>query len=427
MSINDQSGQATMDDESSFNSLFSQAYNSQAALGGGQDDAQPSPAPQQVSPELPSSAPQQPVSVQQPEPQTQVVASHQDGQPVGNLQPDSAAQPPQIPAVPAYITQARQLGIEVPDNAAPDVVAQATVARLQQLAPYAEYGAHLMPHAQRIQALLAAQQAPQQIQAPEPPKAFDPKEHFSKAWGVQWKPEFDRLVQSGMVERDPTTGAFKPVDGYEAIATPFLADMNSAAIALRQKSQEYLYQNPYAQTFDVLKTPIEQMIQQEVDRRLASVSQQSNEEAFVNKYQQDNATWLFQTNPFTKQPEWSQQGARFNAIYSDLINNKNYDVQDAIALAELRAGVQRNSPVAPVSSAVAPPAAQVPSQQPAAPTIPQTPQQSFLQNALQKAQHSPQAGGFAVQSPQNQPEKVSELELNSMFANAYAAANGLTR
>ncbi len=343
-------------------------------------------------------------------------------------QPDSTAQGTPVaasaaPTVSALAAQAAQFGIELPATATDADVATALMGRYQQMVPMAQYAQSLLPHADAINEFFAqrgqAQAAPAASAAPA---EWSLDGHFQKHWdGPKLTAEMQFAMNQGMVVRDAETGLMIPKPGMEMMVAPILQGLNHA-LNWRTEAARGFIEDPYRKTYDVLRDPIQRLIDERVQQHLQAVqtqqravmSQQSAADG-VNQFEAANEAWIYQ--PANNGGKLlTPKGSAFVKLVKELSGSFTGDAnvllnvcKQAVLGAEAAAIPAAN---AAVTAAAAATAAQASQQQ----------KVSFLQNALANAAHQPSGGANFVQSPTG-PTVVSPMELESMFLTDFRAAS----
>lgn len=345
--------------------------------------------------------------------------SQQPAEPSSQPEPSQQFEQGQQPEPNPYLEQARSLGFEFGDDATQEEIFQAVTDRYQQLQPYAQYGQALMPHADQISNLLVQQQQNQQPQPqqPETPE-WTPENYFKEQWNApEWKAQYDTAIQNGMVERNPQTGLYEAARGYETMVAPILPGLNEAHQFQAEKWQGLMRGNLYENIYNTLREPLQRSwkedISSEIQRQLGRQQYMNS----VSQFEQENAGWMYQQDQ-RGQFVPTEAGGRFLENVRMLRDSGMRDPGQIIQVAQAMLGQP------PQQQAEAPegdqhPTIPFPQQQQAAPPQ-QSPQKTFLQNALDKAGHSPQSGAAAADSP-DVPANVSQGDLDNMFTNAHRA------
>jgi hypothetical protein len=322
----------------------------------------------------------------------------------------------QTPVVNEALQQARSLGLQLPDGANDAQIAQALVQHLRTVQPFVQYGQAYLPHAERIQEALAPA-------APVAPVATEPQwneqEFFQKTWGApEWRPEFDTAIQRGLVVRDDETGAYVAKPGCEMLVGSILGPLNDATGFNQQKWQEIAKSNPIEFFYKNMLEPMRKQWQQDMQQTLQQERSTVQVQSSVAKFEQDNAAWMYANGQPTQEGQWFLNTV---AKYQDKFGG---DIMAAIEVAnEIRSARTQGQPQASQQQPQQVPQAP----QPQAVVAPQAqqPQTSFTQDAFQRASHTPRAGGTTVQSPSYQPENISEMDLNNLFSQTFAASQGV--
>jgi hypothetical protein len=243
---------------------------------------------------------------------------------------------------------------------------------------------------------------------------WDPNGYFKQKWaGPEWEGEWEYAEKHGIVQRNPESGLYEPVPGREIMAGQVVQQMNHALLARQQQWQQITQGNPYKQFYDVLYEPMQKAWQADVQKVIEQTFAQRETQSFVDKFESENAGWLYQQAP-TGQRTMTEQGKAFYDAIGVLQDSGVTDPRKIVDLATKM--VRASAPVAPA------PAQPVVPQQPVAPEVVSAVKQaSFLENAMDKARHSPNAGGYTQAAPDH-PVTVSETELNSMFVSDFRKA-----
>lgn len=338
------------------------------------------PPPQQVS--TPEPPVQQPVSPEPPQPQTPVPP-----EPVADRSSKEMLR-----------NAARKMGLDIRDE---DEAEEIALVALQNV--------HAARRAQEylLQQQLAAQGQP----APEtkkPPKdEFDLDAHFEKRWQTSWSAEFDQYIQTGLVVPDPETGAFVAKPGCEVIVAQVLPKINEAHQRNHRQWAEFTKRNPYKEVYKEIEEPIVRRVERLVEERLAQLQYQNQTQDVEQRFVNENASWLYQQDPVTKEVVPTADGSRMFRAYQALIatgeTNPANAIKEALELTGLsaRIGGQQAAPPQPV--------------QPPAPIV-QSPQQSFLERAKQASAYSPSVNG-----PGTDPgfQVTNEADLDQLFVRSY--------
>lgn len=339
-----------------------------------------------------------------PEPQVETPGVDSEPEPAPVVQATTAVQADRDPGVqPERDTaallrdSARRLGLEVRDEDSPEELA---LAALQNI--------HALRTAQAQQIAQARQPAPASVQA-VPEKGWNANDHFQEKWGVNWTPEFDQAVASGIVVQDPETNLYVAKPGYEVLAQQILPKLNEAHRAIHDKWSKLTKGNLYQNVYEATRDPILREVERIVEERMARAQQQTQTMSVVDRFEQDNAAWMYATDPVTRQAQPTPEGERLiqavQASYASGETDSGRAIQWALQVTGLsdRAGqraVAATPPPAPVQ---------------AAPTPNQSPQQSFLDRARSANAYSPSANG-----PGTDPglQVSSEEDLNNLFSRA---------
>jgi hypothetical protein len=359
-------------------------------------------ASQPTAPTQPDPVAQQPSTTQTPAtPPTSPVSQSPPATPPVAPQPaQPAAQPPN-----PLFEMARQAGFQLGENPTADEIARMAIQQVQSLNPMAQYAQQLLPHAAEFQKFLEAQQAQQPT--PESPDEWTPEKYFDGLWGSQWDGRYSTAIEQGMVQRDPETGMWAPVPGYEMIVAGILPGMNEAQHKQTQNWQQITRANPYQHFYEKLQEPMQRAWRADMQKAIQEELSRVKQETVVEQFEQQNSAWLY-TNQ-NGQRAYSPHGQKFVEAFRTLQDGGIKDQSLLLKLAAQLAG----APSAPSPAVPAVPA--VPN--PVAASV--TQQQSFLNNAIQQSGHSAGSAPDPVS-----PVNVQENDLNNMFVSAFRSSQG---
>lgn len=291
---------------------------------------------------------------------------------------------------------------------------------------YVQYAQQVLPHQQKFNEFLAAQQQP--APAVPPAEEWTLDKYFAERWPApKWDDRYDKMIASGIVVKDPQTGMFMPAAGYELMAGPMIGELNQAAQSQADQIQSLFRGNPLQNIYESLEEPLMRKMEAMFQEKLNGTFSQRDTVQQIQSYETANASWIYQTDPATGQQAPTPQGLQFFNTLQSLRPKWNGDELSLIKVAEQIVGVNRQQPgapqpVPPVNSP-APPAVQQPSVPQAPQQAPPDPRATFMQNALAKAGHSNNAGGAPATDPA-QFNVASEGELGSLFSSAFRASAG---
>ena len=354
------------------------------------------------NPPTSQSIPEQPNVPQQPATQENI----------GGLEPSSQA----IAQEPRAIHElARNAGLNVSDTATDAEIVHALQNHIAQMQGYASLGQYLAPHAARLNQALTQPPAPPQAQE-NPKDEWDLNSHFRKQWEIaDWKPEYQTAIDRGLVTRDES-GMYAPVPGMEMLVAPFIGQMNQALIQRNNNWQKLMQGNPVEFMHNALIEPIRRQMRAEFEQVLAQRESQTQATSFVDNWEKQNASWLYdQNNQPTAEGQW------FISAVQRIAPRLGNDYAAAVREVDALRSTYREFHPPQQPSPPQPAAPKAPVQQPAATA---TQQSSFIQDAAQRASHTPRAGGTVTQSPDYQPENIAPMELQNLFTNSWRAQRG---
>lgn len=379
-----------------------------------------------------------PVSTQPPPesaPATSAPASAPvvEDQPTADVSAPAASPAPAVapPTLSPYALAAQEAGL--PYEGLTDAqIAQAMAQHIVRTRPYAQYGQQLAPHADQIKQYFDSQQQPpgqtpsQPAPAAAEPQGWDADRYFNDKWNVpEWSEKYDYVIQNGMVQRNAETGLYEATPGFESMVMSILPGLNESAGMTAQQWQGITRGNPYKQFYDVLLEPMRQAWQEDVQSFVAEYSQRQQQEQRINDFEASNASWLYGVDPLNGQRVLTAAGQQFYQAIATLREDGVTDPQRLLERAMQLTGRSGAPPTQAQPPAITPPSAPIAPPVPPAPVSPQVAnqqqQQTFLQNALERASYSPQAGGY-TQVASDHPVTVDENELNNMFVSGFRTA-----
>jgi hypothetical protein len=201
---------------------------------------------------------------------------------------------------------------------------------------------------------------------------WDPNGYFKQKWaGPEWEGEWEYAEKHGIVQRNPESGLYEPVPGREIMAGQVVQQMNHALLARQQQWQQITQGNPYKQFYDVLYEPMQKAWQADVQKVIEQTFAQRETQSFVDKFESENAGWLYQQAP-TGQRTMTEQGKAFYDAIGVLQDSGVTDPRKIVDLATKM--VRASAPVAPAPAPTTAPApAPAPTSEPAAAVSAQAP------------------------------------------------------
>jgi hypothetical protein len=193
-------------------------------------------------------------------------------------------------------------------------------------------------------------------------KQFDLDGHFNGLWKV---PQMDdaskHLINSGVVQIDPETGIYKAKPGFELMAGPLLNNLNQSHIAHKQQLNSLFEGNFFTNSWSAYQPAVEHLIAQKFQELAGGWQSQQQtqqtvqaQEQFVNKFEEDNAKWLFKTN-ILGEKSLSEQGQKFASTVAELREAGIQDPQRLAKMAMQIAGIQAGNAAAPAKAAASAP------------------------------------------------------------------------
>lgn len=313
------------------------------------------------------------------------------------------------PELSAAMRAAQEAGLDISGYKSDEDLVRDINRRLGEYQPYVEYAKSVLPYDQQIRQLVSGQQQPKQPE-PEPAKAWDPEAHFREKWQTpQYDKAWETFVQAGMVNLDPETGQFIANPKYAtSVPAPVLQGLNQRRTWQRQ-ALERLLENPFQETWQALQDPLERLIQDKIQ----SYVQQYDSVQNLNAWEQQHARELY---------EHDERGQVVQDIYGNMKPTPYGEVFIRAAQdARQRFPGISNDDILKYAEALATPhkaqAAHAAPETPAAPVAAPEKEKPFLQKALERASHSPNAGGYA-EATDIEPMVLETRELEQMFLTA---------
>jgi hypothetical protein len=408
----------TEHDDSNFQSAFTDAMAASNAASSSSNAAPPdASAPSQSAAPAAQDAAQQ---AQAPPPQP---AGQQPAQP-------TQASAPTQPS--AFANAAREAGFQV-EGMSDEQIAQVMRDHIVRTRPYVNYGQQMAPYADQIRSYFEqqgdqgrAQQAAQDRQPAE--EEWTEERYFTEKWPApKWDDSYTFAVQQGLVQRNGETGLYEATPGYEGMVMELLPGLNKAAGWTAQQWQGITRGNPYQKFYETLREPLQRAWKSDIEQMVSEHLARQSTEQRVNTFEQENAAWLYAIDQATGQRVLTQRGQDF---YDEIDTLREAGVTDPNRLISL-AMRRMSNPSAQVMPSQSTPNMQAAAQAPPVPppaidpkVASATQQATFMQNALQRASHSPQAGGASAHAPEH-PVSVNENDLNNMFVSDFRSAQGL--
>ena len=377
----------------------------------------PSTQPPAAAPAVPAAPEPTPTPI--PEPIQAPSPVPIPGQPSPEPAPAPTVPQPAAPIQSEVATMAAQAGITV-DGKTDAQIFQEITQGYAQMRPYAEWAQQIAPHYDEITDYLKEKQQPAAPAEPKEPE-WTPEQYFQEKWQAPtWDAQFDVAINNNYVSRNSETGLWESSPGFEQMTMGIVPKMNEVLAHSQQQWQDLTRGNPYEKFYDALHEPMKRAWQSDIERIVEQRMEAQQTASNAERFEQDNAQWLYAQDQNTGQRVMTEQGQQF---YEAINYFKERGVTDPQSLLECATRTVRGAQqTQPPASATPTPQAPVP--QPTttpAPADGTTPQSTFIQNALDRARHQPNAGGFTQQAPDN-PVNVGENELNNMFISSFEAS-----
>jgi hypothetical protein len=340
---------------------------------------------------------------------------------------------PQAPSVsPSLLARAQKAGLPLDGISTEADLAQAILDRYLEDQPYAQHGRASLTATQPKGGNVQGDESQRQEDEGNE-QEFDVDGHFNSLWNV---PAIDAqgkfAIDNGIVKLNPETGLYEAAPGFEVMALPLLNGLNQAHVASRQNVQNLFAGNPIRTIYDGMTPAVKHMIQQELKQHFQQyeTKQQTAAEyqksvGFVEKFETENATWLFDANKQLT-PKGQEFSQAVEALRADGITNPQRLADLAL---KLIGGAP--APAAPAVPTPTPAAAERPRGPdgkflPAAAVTetppPPTKQESFLERAKRNAAVSSNTSGIATGNQQVVP--ANQGEVDSMFSTAWQQKTG---
>ena len=357
---------------------------------------------------------------------------------------DAAAQAPEPVAIPEaqpeatpnpLFEQAKAAGLQFGDDIKDEAgLAQFLLSKYQEQKPYAAYG----------QQYLAGQTTNTPAQQPsnngnvqadqnaeQDAVEFDLDGHFTGLWKAnELSPQSRWAIENGIVSLGPE-GIYVPKAGFEQMALPILNEVNEAHIAQKQQLGKLFEGNPYKAIYEAVLPAIKHELTREFQQLNQQSFQSYEQQGFVEKWKQDNATWLYQPGTQHLTPE----GQKFAQTVQELQEQGLSDPKKLADYAMRIAGINPQAKAAPASPVQQP--APVTGERPrgpdgkflpveaATPVVPAVPpaappskEESFRDKAKRRAAAGSSSQGYSESNPDH-AVAANQGDLDSMFVNAY--------
>ena len=347
--------------------------------------------------------------------------------------PETPATPePQTPAAPSPLFEkAKSAGLDLGDIQDESGLAEFLLSKYTEQQPYVQYGQQYLASQSAGSNPVSKDQAPgpEASEGGDEEQGFDLDGHFSGLWKAnELSPQARWAIENGIVSLG-AEGIYVPKQGFEQMALPIVNEVNEAHIAQKQQLGKLFEGNPYKAIYEAVLPAIKH----ELTREFQQLNQQSfqgyEQQNFIEKWKQDNASWLYQPGTQTLTPD----GLKF-AQAVDHFQNK-YKITDPAELAELallKTGINPQAAAAPAQQAAQPPAQApapnaaerprgpdgkfLPAQAAPPAEEPKSKQESFLDKAKARAAAGSSQGGYEDSA---HAVVANQGDLDSMFVNAY--------
>ena len=307
---------------------------------------------------------------------------------------------PTVNPLESLFSQVNELGIDTEGIDSADALVARLAGQLKEQQPLARYAQQVMPYEDQIREFFQKQDAPAE-QASDP-QQWTKDQHFKdKYGGPTWSPAYQQLADSGQIKQDPDTGQWMAAPGYEMSVGQVINDVNAAAIHKAKFWQNLTNGNPLETIYSSIEDPVTRLVNERVEQILAEREQTNQGRTVVSSFEEANASWMYKTDAKTGQRVPSEAGQAFFNTVADLRESGITDQAKLIAVASKLHGVGQ-TPAAAVAQATAP-----------------SKQESFLESARQRAEHTPNArAGGADEAPQI----MNDRDLDSIWERSFAAS-----
>jgi len=319
----------------------------------------------------------------------------------------ASAQPVQQTQPNQLMQAAARLGLQVTEGQSPEEIAMAAMRRLHEASSGLQMAQQFAPHMQQFQAYLESQKAAQKPETPAEPE-WTPESHFEKAWGgPQWNPRYDELIQNGMMVIDDETNLYKPAPGYELSLAQEAQSLNEAQSYRAKFWQNLTKGNPYESIYKSMLEPMQRQWKQDIDQYIQERERASKIDAATDSFLAENSSWMYAQDPLTGQRVTTPEGEKFLDTVRWLKSKGLEDNIDILDIATKMHGVQQKPAQQAVqqSNTGGHGASQV-----------QSPQQTFLDSAKNKAMHKPSPSGRSADD--TAPEDLRGADLENVFVRA---------
>ena len=305
-------------------------------------------------------------------------------EPAPEPEPTPEPSPEPDPGIADLLKQYQEAGIPLSEVSSEADLARAALQQMQQMQPWVR-----MAQQQQYQ-------QPKPEPEPEPPTdQWDAQKYFQDQYGgPTWKPEFDQLIETGAVQIDDN-GRYVAAPGAEMLASPHLAALNQASQHSQKFWREMGKSNPLERIYGAVKEPLLREIDSRVQEILQSRETETRARSAVDKFVDENADWMYQTNPSTGELVPTEKGQQFLDRYNRL--RERGIANPADLLEEAMYGFEIPEAKAPE------PAAQE-----------QEKKDTFLESAQRRAAHSPSS-----RERGDAPQVMDQPDLDNVFLRAY--------
>jgi hypothetical protein len=355
---------------------------------------------------------------------------------------DAAAQAPETPAIPEtqpestpnpLFEQAKAAGLQFGDDVKDEAsLAQFLLSKYQEQQPYVQYGQQYLASAGQHPAAEAPKGQGQQPTDASvdggADEVFDLDGHFTNLWKAnELSPQSRWAIENGIVSLGPE-GIYVPKAGFEQMALPILQEVNEAHIAQKQQLGKLFEGNPYKAIYEAVLPAIKHELTREFQQLNQQSFQSYEQQGFVEKWKQDNASWLYQPGTQNLTPD----GAKFAQTVQELQEQGLSDPKKLADYAMRIAGINPQAKAPPAQAAA--PQAQAPAAErprgpdgkflpvAAAPAVPPaappSKEESFLDKAKRRAAAGSNSQGYSESNPDH-AVAANQGDLDSMFVNAY--------
>jgi hypothetical protein len=267
--------------------------------------------------------------------------------------------------------------------------------------PLAEYAKQILPYRDQVEAALSGQKQ-QEPEEKQPDTEQTLSDYFKEKWSIpEYESAWDRFLGAGMLELDENTGKYIPAKDFTAVVPASVVDGINKYQDARRDALERLVNNPFEATWDALQKPIQDMIEQAVQQKTA----QDTTVTEFTKWEEENKEILFSEDG----KDFSEYGLKLIDKAKELKTKFGESADDLMVIRLAQEIIPKPDTKLTEEPKEEEKAVETPKQ------ASDKKKKTFLEDAIEKAGHKANSGGYA-ESNEQVPVFQNSRELETYFS-----------